>query len=226
MKLFPPMVVDDFYENVDAVREFALSCPFNVTNPVYPGKRTESLHTISPKFFDYCSSKLLSLYYDFNTPVNWTITTSFQLIEPYSNEKMNIKNMGWIHKDLESVFAGILYLTPDADPDTGTRIYKLKNGITDEDADTPQAEKHKLYGEGKMSDAYTKEFTTHRSHFEETINIKNYYNRLLTFGAHCYHGVETVYNKTPRLTQVFFVKEISASVKAPLVRMNEYKVTL
>ena len=39
-------------------------------------------------------------------------------------------------------------------------------------------------------------------------------------------GVETVYNKTPRLTQVFFVKEISASVKAPLVRMNEYKVTL
>ena len=134
--------------------------------------------------------------------------------------------MGWIHKDIESVFAGILYLTPDADPDTGTRIYKLKNGITDEDADIPQAEKHKLYGEGKMSDAYTKEFTTHRNHFEETINIKNYYNRLLTFGAHCYHGVETVYNKTPRLTQVFFVKEISASVKAPLVRMNEYKVTL
>jgi len=225
MNLFPTSIVDNFYNDADAVRELALSLPFDVNENSYPGNRTKGLHDIAPEFFEHFCNKLFSLYYDYYTPVKWNVATSFQLIEPYDTDPLNVKNLGWIHKDVNTVFAGVIYLTPDANPDSGTRIYKIKNSISEEEANSTQHHSYKLYGDNKIDDDYIKAITTHRSHFEETINVKNYYNRLITFDANSYHGVETVYSDSPRLTQVFFVTEIDAVSKPPITRMNNYTFT-
>ena len=222
MNLFPTLVVDNFYDNVDAVRELALSLSFDVSENSYPGKRTKGLHEVAPKFFEYSCNKLFSLYYDYYTPVKWNVATSFQLIDPYDTDPLNVKNLGWIHKDINAVFAGVIYLTPDANPDSGTRIYKIKDGISEEEANNTQHHSHKLYGDNKIDDDYLKAIKTHKSHFEETINVKNYYNRLITFDSNSYHGVETVYSESSRLTQVFFVTEVNAASKPPISRMNSY----
>jgi hypothetical protein len=48
--------------------------------------------------------------------------------------------------------------------------------------------------------------------FEETISFKNIYNRLVAYDGFQYHGVPKFLgsDQKPRLTQVFFVHEISS----------------
>ena len=81
---FPSICVDNFYDNPDEVREFALSLDYSETeNGKYPGKRTKSLDTISNEFFHSFCQRLFSVYYDFQIPISWKVSTQFQLIEPF-----------------------------------------------------------------------------------------------------------------------------------------------
>lgn len=224
MRNFPTLVVDNFYDDVDSVRNFALSLPFNVVDETYPGKRTEDLSKISPRFFEYTCNKFFSLFFNVDDYIDWVVLTQFQLIYPYDKNKTNIKNMGWFHKDRNAVFAGIIYLTPEADIDTGTRFYKLKDGCDEKTIDEEQNARFKLYGnQNKIDDEYIKAFTNHRNSFEETLNVKNYYNRLVAFDSDVYHGVETYGSEIPRLTQVFFVRQIDTKQLTPLNRIRNFK---
>ena len=53
------LVYDNFYNNVDAVREYALSLPFTVTGN-FPGARTTAM---SGENFDNCRSMIEQLMY-------------------------------------------------------------------------------------------------------------------------------------------------------------------
>lgn len=220
---FPVTVVDNFYDDPDSVREFALSLPFDneKDNYRYPGKRTEDLHLISKNFFDFSCEKLFSLFYEFEKHIRWTVKTNFQIIHPYDNDKMDIKNKGWIHRD-NSILTAVVYLTPGADIDSGTKIFKLKDGM--QENEYLQEARFKLYGqENTIEDDYVKKFTEHSSCFEETVSVKNYYNRLIVFDCADYHAVENLYSKVPRLTQVFFVNGIETEMQPPLHRGNYLK---
>lgn len=136
MRKFPTLCIDDFYKNPDEVREFALKQDFCDTSKYWPGRRTRLLDKLNRTFFDMFCEKLFSIFYDFESRVEWEVFTTFQMIPPLSPDKDSPKNVGLIHrddggyddyKDYGMVFAGIIYLTPEIDKNCGTSIFKPKD---------------------------------------------------------------------------------------------------
>jgi len=108
------IITDGFYNNPDSVREFALSQDFNVTGN-YPGSRTKSFLDQETK------AAIQSIVAEAGGNVtNWYnqdgFTGSFQLT--YASDR------SWIHSDHVTMWAGVLYLTPDAPLSGGTGTFK------------------------------------------------------------------------------------------------------
>lgn len=217
MKKFPVTIVDNFYENPEMVREFALSQKFYPSDGKYPGSRTDSIHNLSQEFFKTFCEKLFSLFYDLNTTkLNWTVETRFQSIHNLSNNKDSKFNVGWVHSDC-SIFSGIIYLSKNS---SGTSIYYPKEpGIET----TSQDEKRLLYSGKKINeDEYSIAIDKNNNNFYESIRVEGEFNRLLLFEGGVYHGVPSFFTEDDnRLTQVFFVDEITSHNDAanyPIVR--------
>jgi hypothetical protein len=222
MKKFPVTVVDNFYENPDLVRDFALSLPyFPSEDGRWPGARSDNLSEINENFFKTFSNKLLSLFYDFNDcELEWIIETSFQQVCSFSDIKTSILNQGWIHSDGESIFSGVVYLNPNPKEGWGTSIYKLKNG---EVFDCEQRTKFLHYSGSKdfNEEEFEEEKQYNNNKFVESIKIENVYNRLILFEGGEWHGVPSFYSDDdePRLTQVFFVEKLKINGRYyPIVR--------
>lgn len=218
-KLFPTIIVDNFLDDPDYVRDRALKMEFIPTNGTYPGKRTFSLNEIDSELFNTLSQKFFAVHYDFLNPVEWNLSVYFQLIEPFSNDKQNSFNHGWIHRDYNKILAGVLYLTPDADPDSGTSLFKPKTSENEvELLEDEQSERNDLYN-NKIVDleSYTKRLHSFNSNFIETVCVKNIYNRLISFDSNEWHGANNFHTGTEsRLTLVYFVDSIK-SLSVPAV---------
>jgi hypothetical protein len=220
MKRFPITIVDDFYENPELVRDFALSQTFYPSTGHYPGKRTSQLCNLNQQFFNNFCEKLFSLFYDFNTnTLEWNVETTFQKIGKLSENKESKFNVGWIHKD-PVILSGIIYLSEDS---VGTNIYYPidPNGNYN---DLHRKERDIFYSGGDVDeDEYSKSITEINSKFQESVRIDGKFNRLVLFEGGVYHGVPSFYcNNEYRLTQVFFVYKIDVvgddMGKYPIVR--------
>lgn len=182
------IVIDNFYDNVDNVRQFALEQEF-LTEGNYPGYRTgpeaDPQHEYLKTFFE-------------NNVINKKIThwpkgynTAYQVTTEESTT--------WIHHD-DTTWAGVLYLTPNAPAESGTGIYRHKpTGIYEWDkvADSP-------------SDFNNSDFLgdSHMDHWEQINFVGNVYNRLVIYKGSLYHrsvlpGFGTD-KYTGRLFQTFF----------------------
>jgi len=218
MKKFPITIVDNFYETPNLVRNFALSCDWTKTDGAWPGQRTQQLSVIDSDFFNLFSSKLISLFYDFDkSAVEWSIDTSFQKVSCFSSKKEDIKNDGWIHAD-NCIFSGVIYLNPNPKPGWGTSIYSLKPG---EEKELQQELKFDHYlGKEIDEKEYELQKRSNNDKFVETVRINNVYNRLILFEGGEYHGVPTFYSdeSEERLTQVFFVYALNSQDPYPIVR--------
>ena len=140
----------------------------------------------------------------------------FQKIVPFCDDKYGKKNRGWIHQDHDCWFGGIVYLSKDPEPDTGTSIYNAKDGYDFQFSNTIQM-KEKLYrSEPVDDDQYDIEFDAMNDQYEETVRVNNVYNRLLLFNGNTYHGVQT-FGSSPRLTLNFFGMDQTGKMP-PLVR--------
>ena len=182
------IIIDDFYQDPDDVRAKALALDFDVEGN-YPGKRS---WRVEDEHADY-----LKTFFE-ESVVGKPITfwdgeynTAFQ----YTTEE----DSSWIHHD-NTEWAAVLYLTPDADPDAGTALYKHKeSGVSEWDGvdDSP-------------SDFNNTEIlgAAHRGLWEESVNIANKYNRLVCYRGHQYHSsVKAGFGASKedgRLFQTFF----------------------
>lgn len=221
MNLFPTICIDDFYDDPDSIRNYALSLEYFTSTGEYPGKRTKSLHEIDKVFFDDFCEKIMSIYYNFDTTLmNWNISTRFQLIENLSDNKSSPKNTGWIHQDGAALLGGIIYLTPEIDPSCGTSVFKLKDSIEHDTGDlTIRTDFHSK----NIDRDYDCNIVKHNSQFVETIRFDNHYNRLIAFEGGVFHGVNNFYSNKQRLTQVFFVHNIESNCRSPIERMKIIK---
>ena len=215
--LFPTICVDDFFEDPEKIRNFALSQDFNYSpEGEYPGMRTEPLHKINPELFDYFTKKLFSIFYNFKIEkVNWIVSAYFQLIESHNDQQLD---QGWIHLDDRSLFAGIIYLNKFSNPLAGTSLFDLNDN---EIFDSDQTTKHKFY-KNELSDTelYIDLLEKNNKKFEKTVEFKNKFNRLVAFDGSTFHKRDSFSNKhEPRLTLVFFTHEIESN-RLPLVFDN------
>ena len=213
---YPVTIVDDFFKDPDAIVEMAEGLNYyNPNTGNWPGTRTKQLHIENPRFFMYFGAKLYSLFYD-SVPEYWKLQSHFQKIMPFCKEKYEKKNRGWIHQDHDCWFGGIVYLTKNPESDTGTSVYKSKDGYDFQFEDTLKM-KESLYKSELVDDKqYEIDFDKMNDQYEETVRINNVYNRLVIFNNLTHHGVQTFGTK-PRLTLNFFGTEQIGKLP-PLVR--------
>jgi len=211
---FNPTIIDNFFVNPDEIRKFGLSLPKKTSDKGdWPGYRSEPLHIIDYDFNNTLILKILSTYFDFrHVQANWEKSNiTFQTIKPYDKDKNSLKNIGWVHQDNPNQLAGLIYLTPNAEPNCGTSIYKLKSkekknylryGLN--------TEKNTLFKSGKIKNKdYIEAIKSHNDKFVETIRIQNQYNRLLTYDGNYFHKANSfIAGKNDRLTLVFFIENI------------------
>lgn len=116
------IVIENFYENPDEVREYALQQRYTYDANEYPGKRT--INKYYPENIHNTFKTILAPYY-----------SNVNLEQNTSNGEFQITNKNdksWIHMDLsddksstcKKVISGVCYLTPNAPLDSGTTFYK------------------------------------------------------------------------------------------------------
>ena len=217
---FPLVVADNFYDDPNAVRNFALTLDFKSAKiGDYPGKRTANLATIDENFHYYCVNRFLSLYFDLSVTelAGLKAESYFQLIDPFDKDKHNIKNKAWIHADCLPI-AGVVYLTPDADPDSGTSLYELKSGANPDWKSTD--ERFKLSLTGNIDNNYKTALIKHSDCFNETVITKNIYNRAIGYDGWAFHCASNHNAGKPRLTQTIFIYNMEIKSYPPLARLK------
>jgi len=230
---FFPVSVDDFFDDPNIIVNYAKSLhKMPVSTGRWPGTRSELLWKIDKELNDAIVMKLLSCYYDFNyQDISWqSAQLSFQEIPMRSKTKNDVRNKGWIHLDnyglkeeVAQEVAGLIYLTPDIDPDSGTSLFNLKPR-NDKEYDINQtyfAKKlvhtNKNISGGPVQENDTEEFDVayftkiykeHEDQFIEKIRFANIYNRMIMYDTNEFHRANSWYNgdgKDARLTLVFFI---------------------
>ena len=206
MNLYPVTIVNDFYEEPDALREYALAqsyacCQAPKDKYGWPGSRTKDLSELNQDLYQKVCLKIVSLFHNSEHDVmRWNILTGFQIVE----EKFD---KGLIHQDGDVVFAGIIYLSPNAPLNSGTSIYR-KNNFFDEKRYFNALNQNDLM----LTTGKAPSFDYHKM-FEETVRVNNVYNSLVLFEGDQYHAANNFFGKTKhdaRLTQTFFIKRVDA----------------
>jgi hypothetical protein len=220
MNYYPITVVDNFYENPDEIRKFALSQQFEYCHEIkdisytFPGSRTKDLSIIHPELFQKVCHKLTSIFHNFEHDVlRWQITSCFQSVTKNFSR-------GVIHHDSNTVFAAVLYLTPEAAKKSGTTLYK----------------KNKLFNQAKYESALKANDQNFKDNnpvdisyhnmFDEIVSVENVYNTLIFYEGHHHHSANEFFGdtlSTSRLAQVFFCHRVDGKKEStfPLLRAKE-----
>lgn len=224
MSLYPVTVVENFYQNPDAIRRFALSQKYKFRSQikgadyVFPGCRTKDLSLINKPLYASVSEKIHALFHNSeHDHMRWSITTSFQSVSA-EYEK------GVIHADQNTVFAAVLYLTPNAPLEAGTSIFKPNQSFDQGKYEWHLKENDKRFDEGIIAMD-----TGYHSMFDEVVRVNNVYNTLILYEGRHYHAANQFFGKTlkdSRLAQVFFVQKIDAQKYSsfPVWRSQQVKV--
>ncbi len=175
------IVVDNFYKNPDDVRNYALRQNFREHKEYHKGCRTDSLHKfvgLKERFELLIGKKIKNWdYYGTNGCFQYCIAGD-NLVYHFDGQ----------------TYAGLIYLTPDAPPNTGTSFYRSKYTkkmkVSNED--------HSVVFKNGFLDS---------TEFELVETVGNIYNRLILFDAKFIHAASCYFGTTKengRLFQLFF----------------------
>jgi len=201
MNYFPTTIVDGFLPDPDAVRNFALSDKIewhSDEDGKWPGLRSQMLFEVDEALFQFIMERYLSHFYNRDDMNKVTFVSRMQF------QRVNAAyDKGWIHSDHPFISTFILYLTPDANPKSGTGLYTAKDlssGIKHID------KKIHAFTAGENVEQYRED---HNAQFVQNTFVSNVYNRLLSFDSSLWHGVEDFKNDEDRLTLVMFLQELT-----------------
>lgn len=208
MNLYPTVtVIENFYENPDEIRKFALKQQFSYCHElknidyVYPGCRTKELFDLDKNLYEKVCRKLVSIFHNTqHDHMRWAISTSFQVVEERFGR-------GVLHQDTNTIFAGIIYLSPDAPLNAGTSLFKPNKSFNEEKYQAALIQNDVNF---KANKPISTEF---HSMFDETVRVNNIYNTLIIFNAQTYHAANEFFGnslETGRMAQVFFINKIDA----------------
>lgn len=176
------IVVDNFYEDPDLIRNFALSQEFKKHENFHKGKRTEKLFKFQG--LKECFESILG-----NKIKGWDeygVNGCFQYC--IGGDQLVY------HRDSQE-YAGVLFLTPDAPPDCGTSFYRSKH-----------TKKMKAETDEEFEIVFKDGFLDSTG-FDVVDVVGNVYNRLVLFDARQIHAASNYFgNKAEngRLFQIFF----------------------
>jgi ubiquinone/menaquinone biosynthesis C-methylase UbiE len=176
-------IVDNFYSNPDEIREFALAQEFKTDIRWYKGLRTVRPYRNEElkKAFENIIGEKIQNWDEYGHNGVFQITTS--------------DDPQVYHHD-EQKWAAMIYLTPNAPYESGTRLHTSKiNGAG-----------HKSIGKELIDQAFSVGFYD-STKFNVVDSAGNVYNRLVIMDAGCIHSAGSYFGNTPengRLTHLFF----------------------
>lgn len=202
-KLFPTIIVDDFFSDPDQLVDLAQGLKFTYdTDNRWPGQRSEGLHLIDADLFNEIGNRILQCFNLDNH--RWRANAVFQLID-------SRYGMGFVHDDYPVILTAITYLDRVVkDIDSGTSLYRSKSMYTKEDPVAKGQILSKLSKDekSKLTESDWQNIQNHNDYYEVVLDVKNVYNRLFAFEGHLYHGANNFKNTAKRLTLVYFFSEI------------------
>lgn len=198
----PVTILDDFFDNPDAIRDFALAQEYFDTDGRWPGKRTKLLNEIDPDLFHHFCGKVIRLFYP-DADFSFLCRSFFQKIPKGLGP-------GWVHVD-ETIITAIVYLNQNENLGSGTSIYRVKSNVVAPKVKHNDA-KTALYTNKCAFDAVSSFAEDNNNQFEETIRISNVYNRLIAFDSFLWHGAQDldVAGEDERLTLVSFFSKVDS----------------
>jgi hypothetical protein len=200
---FPTTVVDNFYEEPDLWREFALEQEFFKGNRgSWPGLRTALLHETRPDLLKIVADKLKLVLKDYGYNEFLELQVSFQLIdETYGR--------GWVHDDDPKLqVAGVVYLNKNAGPGCGTTIYKDAPDFNGEEY-SKMFMKDVLMSTPEERAEFAKYREDQVAHFTPLVEVESVYNRMVMFDCRNWHSADKFFGSTKeesRLNQIFFIR--------------------
>lgn len=207
--MFPYIVYDNFFDDPDLVVDFANSLEYKMGDGSWPGVRTEDIGYYDYDFKKIIVNKICRLFYP-DSKYQWYIKTTFQKVEGMHDDKYHIKNRGWIHKDHSRILGGIIYLDKNPEEDTGTSLYRSRKMVIPYSEEHDSCKKRWYTGQHVSDDEYENYYNSTPENYEETLTVKNVYNRLFMFNGNSHHGVKTYGSVgNTRLTLPFFVSSIT-----------------
>jgi hypothetical protein len=183
------IITDDFYNNPEETREWALKQPFNVAGN-FPGRRTKPVH-------DWDLEKVIQ---GIVKPHGGKIT--YFTDEYCTAFQYTVKDdESWIHADHTTMWAGVCYLTPNAPADSGTGIFRHKKTGWE----TAQRNKDGSYDQSGLDiiNADARDY----SKWDMTAMVGNVFNRLVLYRGDMFHRSLEYFGKDKhdgRLFQTFF----------------------
>lgn len=202
---FPTTVIDNFYEEPDMWREYALDQEyFKGKRGSWPGLRTKLFHENNMPLFNLFANKLLYYLRDYGFQSFSEFQTAFHMVdESYGR--------GWVHDDDPKLnIAGIIYLNETAPVGSGTVIYEDREDL--ELGKYADKFMRDVLSETKEERAPYQEYRNEQTAlFDKSITMESVYNRCVMFDTRVWHSAEQFFGKDKedsRLTQVFFVRAI------------------
>ena len=224
MNLYPVTVIENFYENPDAIRKFALAQKYTFCHEIadiaytFPGCRTEDLSNLDKALYDKICTKLVSVYHNSaHDYMRWSIATSFQSVAAEYGQ-------GVIHTDHNTIFAAVLYLTPDAPLYSGTSLFKKNKSFDEKKYVQALDDNDARFKAGNIAMD-----TAYHTMFDEIVRVNNVYNTLIIYEGRHFHAANQFFGNTlkdSRLAQVFFINKIDAQKHSsfPLKRTGAIKI--
>jgi len=116
--IFPSfIVIENFYENPEKVREYALMQQY-ITHAGYPGKRT--IVSYYPDHIHNVLKTILAPYFSNIDIWHNTSNGEFQITNKYDET--------WVHRDradnIKTTISGVCYLTPNPPAESGTIFFE------------------------------------------------------------------------------------------------------
>jgi len=236
--VFPTSIFDNFYDDPDSVREYALSLEYRNWRGTYPGLRSKPLPEINKGFWQRSYHKVLSMfgdYYHTEDDTNYTVDSCFQKISRFSSDPEDPVNAGYIHNDEPADLAAVVYLDKDPFINNGTSLY-----VKDNPSSLLLSEiKHKrrvaesVLGVSETSNIddiqkYRESIIENNKQYTLTVEVKNCYNRMIAYSGNQWHSQTNYYMPSDedfRLTQVFFFYDMKLPIELiPQNRCNRYGI--
>tara|TARA_B110000467_G_scaffold67279_1_gene61277 strand:+ start:46 stop:750 length:705 start_codon:yes stop_codon:yes gene_type:complete len=216
---FFPVVVDGFFDNAHAIMEYGKSLEKDDLGGDKPGMRSKQLWEINPELHNDILKRVLSIYFDLDyVDITWGLSEMSFHRNPRSGDiKEEDGNKGFIHQDaiierkkqtgVDNEVAGLIYLTPDIDPDSGTSLWNLKP----QEIIVPSGESN---------------VNKHNAKFTEKLRFQNFFNRLIAYDAYEWHAANSYWSDgEDRLTLAFFIGGIETT-SWPLDRIKTRSIKL
>lgn len=202
--LFPTTIVDNFLQEAEEYVKLSTTLNFySDKQGKWPGTRSEDLSIKYPNMMNRIITKILSIYYDFDsTVVMWNSKSFFQKVS--SNHKV-----GWIHRD-PNMLTAIIYF---CDEGLGTSLYKIKDVSNFYDVLNTDQKVDSFLNVNKLEE-FEKFKNENNSLFEKSITVDSKFNRLFCFEGMNIHGADNFINNDKnkeRLTLITFISSVATN---------------